>query len=283
MTYKKNKDVIPTLNVWSRMLAVWTNASFLKHILYAEKDKAVSRTWFFWFVWNSLFAMVGTVAVWFLFAQAWVTWLEEEWWSTVPAFEAQIEDGVFSTNLPQPYVIFDEPSEALVVIDTEQVAYTEESLSAYPGGLFLTADKFVGKKDTGEYQEYYFNELEEDVFFSKADVEKGYFAAKPRLLVLASIVVFVGIWIWLCLFRLISAAWWALLFWGVGAMAQVPGWTYGKSYLSVLNFYVIALVFESVLLGIGVGVLPFSTLLVFGLVFGVNFYSFKAPLAKPIE
>ncbi|NCP66754.1 DUF1189 domain-containing protein [bacterium] len=269
--------VIPKINVWARMAQVWTNPNFIQTVLYAEKEKAVSRTWVFWFVWNSLISVVATVAIWFLLAQNWVNWLENDWWNTVPEFEASVTDGVLSTNLPEPYIIY-EDEEFIAVIDTQEITFSEASLEDYAGGLVVTADKMVVREDTGEYRSFNFSEIEEDFSFTKMDVQNGYYSVKPTLLSFAVGFMFVCIWIWLSLIRLISAAWWALVFWGVGVLAKIPDWSYGKSYLSVLNFYVIVLAFESILLLLSIGVLPFSSLLVFGLVFGVNFYSFKNEL-----
>ncbi len=280
MNKKVSEPATPKVNVWSRMGHVWTNLSFLKTVLYPENGKAVSRTWIFWFTWNTIAAVILTIGVWFTFTQSVVSWIENEWWSTVPDFEAQVEDGVFSINLPQPYVVFDDLGEALVVIDTQQVEYNEDSLKGYPGGLVVTAEKFIGKKQTGEYQEVYFSEFEENITFTKADIETFWYGAKPRLIGVAIGFIFVGLWFVLCIWRLLTAAWWALVFWLIGLMASTSEWTYGKSYLSVLNFYVIPLVFESVLLLIGVGVIPFSTLMVFGLVFGTNFYNLKKESLK---
>jgi len=206
--------VIPKINVWARMAQVWTNPNFIQTVLYAEKEKAVSRTWVFWFVWNSLISVVATVAIWFLLAQNWVNWLENDWWNTVPEFEASVTDGVLSTNLPEPYIIY-EDEEFIAVIDTQEITFSEASLEDYAGGLVVTADKMVVREDTGEYRSFNFSEIEEDFSFTKMDVQNGYYSVKPTLLSFAVGFMFVCIWIWLSLIRLISAAWWALVFWGV--------------------------------------------------------------------
>ncbi len=276
---QQSNESVPSVNVFKRFGLIWT-PTFLKQVLYPEQDKAVGRTWAFWFLWNSLAALAVTVVLWFVFAQSWVNWVEKEWWSTVPEFEAEVKDGVFSTNLPQPYVIFDEVGEALVVIDTEGKTYNEASLKKYEGGLVVTAEKMIGKEQTGEQRIFTFADFEEDVTFNKADAEKGWYMVKPRIMAFAGIIVFFGLWFWLCVIRLLSAVWWALVFWAVGAMCRIPEWSFGKSYLSVMNFYIMALIFETGLLLIGVGVVPFSTLLVFSLVFGVNFYAFKQAAPK---
>lgn len=280
MNKKISEPAVPKVNVWSRMGHVWTNLSFLKTVFYPEKDQAVSRTWIFWFTWNTIAAVILSVAVWFVFAEKALDWVENEWWNTVPDFEAQVEDGVFSTNLPQPYVIFEEAGEALAVIDTQGVEYNEESLKEYRGGLVVSANELIAREETGEYRKFNFSDFEEDVAFTKTDMETFWYQVKPRLVGVAIGFIFVGLWFVLCIWRLLTAAWWALVFWLIGLMASIPDWTYGKSYLSVLNFYVIPLVFEAALLLIGVGALPFSTLLVLGLVFGINFYNLKKePLA----
>jgi hypothetical protein len=268
------ETVVPDVNVLSRMRHVWTNPGFIKTVLLPEKDKAVSRTWIFWFAWNSFFALVGAIAVWFLLIQSWVTWLEEDWWNTVPAVEAQVEDGVFSTNLPEPYIVYQD-EDFIAVIDTQETQYSEASLADFRGGAVVTADKIVMREETGEYRSFNFSEAEEDFAFTKSDLENGYYGLKPRLMGLVFAFLLVGMWVWLCLLRLVSAVWWALVFWAVGSMAKIPDWTFEKSYLSVLNFYVIVLAFEALLLLLGIGILPFSSLLVFGLVFGVNFHFFK--------
>jgi len=273
MTTRK-KNTVPAVNVWNRMLQVWTNTSFIKTVFFPEQEKAVSRTWTFWFVWNSFVAVGVTIAFWFLAGQAGLKWVENEWWPTVPDFEMDITDGEFSTNLPNPYVFYDADG-ALVVIDTLGAEYTEESLRGYEGGMVVAADRVMLKDQNGEFTTVYFSDFEEDINFTKTDIESGWYEFKPTLVTWGSILVFICVWFWLCIVRLLSAVWWALIFWGIGNMARVPDWTFPRTYLCVLNFYIVPLVFEIVIFLIGVGMVPFSTLLVFGLVFGVNFYAFK--------
>jgi hypothetical protein len=277
----KNMDDVPSVNLWQRMLQIWTNTAFIKTVIYPEKDKTVGRTWLFWFVWNTLIAIGLTVLVWFVFLLPGVTWVEDEWWNTVPDFEVAVNEGVFSTNLPQPYILYNDPNDALVVIDTEALEYSEASLVDYPGGVVISADKIVVKDETREYRSVLFSEFEEDVSLTKNQTEMFWYESKTNLMAWAAVFIFIGMWVWLCLFRLLTALWWAWIFWSLGALAKVPNWNFTKSYMSVLNFYTIPLVFELGLLLIGVGLLPLSTLLVFSLVFGVNFYAFKDDTAEP--
>ena len=272
---KSNNPSVPQINVFERMFHVWTNFSFLKEVLYAEKDKAVGRSWGFWFLWNTIIAVVVTFGFYFVYAQSWINWVEQDWWGTVADFEMTLEDGEFSTNLPEPYVFFDDDG-ALVVIDTQEQQYNEESLREMRGGLVITKDKMIAKEQTGEFQSFYFDEFEEDFTFTKADVTAGYYELKPRLMSWVIGIFFFGVWFWLCIWRILTATWWALVFWGIGNMVGIPDWTYPRSYFAVLNFYVIPLTFELILIFVGVGLVSFSTLLAFGLVFGLNFYAFKA-------
>lgn len=275
---KKTSAKVPALNVWSRFGQVWTNANFLQSVLYPEKDQAAGRTWTFWFVYNSLIALVLSVGL-IVWGHDFAKEFEADVKNEVPEFTMSVIDGKFSTDLPQPYVINAlEEDDILLAIDTEEVTYSRESLKEYEGGLVITADEFIGKKSSGQYESFPFSDFEEDVTFTRADLINGWEELKPRILMFIYGFIFVAIWFWLCISRLATAAWWALVFWGVGAALRIPDWNFGKSYLSVLNFYIIPLVFELMLLILGVGLFPFSTLLVFGLVFGVNFYTFKKTL-----
>ena len=82
------------------------------------------------------------------------------------------------------------------------------------------------------------------------------------------------IYIWLVLFRLVSALFWALIFWVVGSVLNIKRWDYGTSYLAVMNFYAIVLIIESFLFYVW-QIPPFSTFIIFAILFGLNFWHLK--------
>ena len=233
----KAKKKIPEINVFNRLGHVWTNLNFLGLVLYPEGGRAAPRTWGFWFLWNTVAAIIITAGLVWLGLKPLLEKLETEAWPQVPDFELTVIDGLLTTNLPEPYVIY-EDEETLVVIDTAETQYTEAVLKNYDGGLFVNAEKLVGKEDSGEYRSFYFAEFGEDFAFTRQDIENFWQESQSVLFGIGLSVVFVLVWLWLCVWRLLTAVWWALVFWGVGNLYGLKDWSFGRRLRTIFSFYI---------------------------------------------
>jgi hypothetical protein len=262
-----------TLNVFSRFGSIWTPKFF--STLMAEKRSG--PTWGFWFLWNTIFAVIITVALSFFLSKE-LNEFEKEAWAEIPDFEIQLENGKLSIDkLEQPF--FWEDENAVFVVDIEKKSFDESVLDKYQQGFYLTADKFVGKKNQFETQEFAFSEIEENFSFSRTDAQNWLDENRGTIKTIISIATFIGLWFVFAIWRLLTALWWALMFWVVGLIAGIKGWNFGSAYLAVLNLYFIPLAVEWTLLLGGISI-PFSTLLLFGIMFGMNFWSMKEAKKK---
>lgn len=262
----------PKLNVVSRLAQVWTNFNFIKLVLYAEREQAVGQTWKFWFFWNTIFVLIVCVGLFFIRPVV-LEHIDNSVWPLIPEFELEITNGRLSTNLDEPFVIPFE-DQGIFILDTQEVAYTAEALKSYPQGVFVNAEGLVAKEADGKIETIGFDEFEENVRLSRTQL--GQMWGDSRFSIYNWMIFGFGLilWLWFCLFRLLTAVWWALVFWAYGSAWGIKDWTFGRSYLSVLNFYIIPLVFETMLL-FGLIVVPFSTLIIFTLVYTLNFWWFK--------
>jgi len=268
---KTQKQSVPAVNIFTRMVRIW-DPNFLAQTLYPEGEVAVGRTWRFWFFWNTILTILACAWLWWSVFTPGVKTLETELWPEVPAFEFVIEEGEFSTTLPEPYVL--EDKESIFVIDTEETTYTEDILDSYEQGVFVNKHEFAGKKSNGEYQSFKFKDLETDLKLNRADVETFWNEGRSTLFVAGGMIVFLMLWGFMALFGLLTALWWALVAWVFGLIFGIKDWAFGKSYLSVLNLYFIPIIAEFLLMMVGIYI-PFSTLIIFVLVFGLNFYFLK--------
>lgn len=260
------KKTKPT-NFFNRIIPVWSDPNFLKNTILKQDD--TGTTFGFWFFWNTILAIGATITLWF-FGHTWIADTERELIPSIPEFEFTLENGQLSTNLPEPYVI-EEANQGIFVLDTQETTYDESVLQSYPAGAFINSEKAVIKESTAEYQTIYFAEFAElEGTLDKQQTLAFWEEIKPQVYFWIWILAGVGIWLFLCVFRMITAIWWAFIFWAIGSMFKIPQWSFGNSYLAVLNFYIIPLVIEFALLIWGINI-PFSTFIILGIIFGLNF------------
>ena len=263
-------------NIFTRFFYAWGNPHFLEKTV--MKEKTSGRTWGFWFFWNTILTLTITVGLWTLSLSP-IAELEKEAQASLPEFTAEMKDGTLSTDLPEPYVLHEqkEGETTLFVIDTKTQTYNQESLANYEVGLIIKSDRVIIKEQAAEYKTIAFNEFgEENIDFTltKATMFDAWEEYKTAIIATLFTIFGVFLWIFLALIRLITALFWALIFWAAGSLAKIKGWSFGKSYLSVLNLYFIPLILETILLILGVKFM-FSTLIFFSLVFGLNFWKMK--------
>lgn len=263
-------------NFLIRLWHVWANFRFLKNILTQEKTSG--KTWAFWFFWNSAFALVFTVALYFFgvkFADSFVLEQMEQ----VPAdLEFTMKDGFLRSNMEEPLIIQEEGT--TIAIDLKKQKFSEDNL---PGteGLFIFEDRFISQRGV-KREEVIFADIVaqnpelsgQEFTIDKATAKNFWQENKTTIYNYATVLAFIFIWIWLCLIRLLAALWWALIFWLYAKIWGIQNFDYGTSYLSVLSFYSIPLAFETVFLISGV-LIPFSTIILFALIFSLNFYYIK--------
>lgn len=258
-----------TLNVFNRALAIW-KPDFLS-VLVAEKRS--KPTWAFWFLWNTIFTLFITV-MFVIFLQKSTMELENEWWPTIQDFEITLDDGVLSTNLNEP-IVFDEEA-FIFVLDTQEKEYDQSVLDTASSGIFINGDRFIAK-DGDKYKttEFPFSEIKENFTFTKSDATDWYEEYKGRIKTYVIVFAAIGIWFFLAIFRLLSAVWWALLAWAAGSIFKIKDWSFGTSYLLILNLYFIPFIIELILGYITFLYIPFSTFIILAVMLWANFSNYK--------
>ena len=87
-------------------------------------------------------------------------------------------------------------------------------------------------------------------------------------------VLFVLAYLFFAVFRLVSALFWALLFWVVGIIAKIKDWSFEKSFMAMLHYSFVTMLLCP--LGMILGLSPFwSAAIMLGVLFGMNFYHMK--------
>ena len=119
-----------------------------------------------------------------------------------------------------------------------------------------------------------FSEFEEDLIINQTSIENWHDEIRSKIFGLAFGFIFFVLGIFLSIWRLITAIWWAFLFWVVGLIAGIKNFNFGTSYLAVLNLYIIPLIIETVLLLSSITI-SFSTTIILGILFGINFWYTK--------
>jgi len=208
-----------------------------------------------------------------------------------------------TTNIPDPMILavneetevvtfvntIDEidvsDTDIVVAIDTKERLVTLEDSEKFPNAILLLHDKFIAKDANKSKTEI----LTFQDFFSKVDKETkesifpftlnldAIAGAKGAIndIFFAILAVAFGLfYLVLAGFRLVSALFWALIFWAVGSIAKVKNWNFEKSFMAMLHFSFITLLLFPLSLIIGLS-LFWSTLIILGLLFGMNFYEMK--------
>ena len=255
--------------VFNRFLSIW-KPDFFKEVLL--KEKSSTPTWKFWFLWNSLLAVIATVFISLVVFSVWEK-VEQEFIPSLEDFEIEMKDGQLTTTFSEPLLWEDEGF--IVALDTQGIEYDESVLHEYQEGFFITGDKLVVKDGaTGDYEVLPYSDFDAHFTLSKTTIVTWLNENHGFIKTVIISVVFFLLWFFLNILRLVTALWWAFLFWIVGRLAGIKKFDFRTSYFAVLNLYFIPLILEGLLLINGVFI-PFGTTILFGILFGMNFWTLK--------
>lgn len=271
------KKTTPTLNIFRRFIAIW-KPSYLQHTLQEEK---VGGVWGFWFFWNSLFTLITSITL-GVMANTWITENEPELWAEVPAFNFIFEDHVLiETGLEEPYRqdIGDDNTgdQFSFIIDRSGEKYDQSSLDVLDNVILVSSDRvFIKDQEKHKRQEIPFREIEElkNFSFDKAQAHQWIQSILPTVKKILFGGIFIGVWILLCLLRLIPLLWWSFLLWIIGKISNIQDLSFGKAYLFLMATSTIPLLIEMTLLSAGLS-FGYSTLIFLGIIVAMNFYDMK--------
>ena len=257
---------------WNRFKQILTDRSFLEKTIL--KEKSWKPTLYFWGVCNTLvafiFALGGTV----LF-EHFVTEFKTKYWNDLPAFEMVIDQGVLETQfLEEPFFYEDRDENFVFIWDTKQAKYLEGQLFDYTKGIFVSGSKITIKEIPNRITEFYFQKFPDKTKITKSSVNYWIEDNTFSFYGISFGILFLIFWIYLNLIRAIMALFWALLFWIMGLLLRVKGWSFVQAYRGVLNFHILPLLLGCILFLNGIFI-PFVPLFVFGLVFMLNFWKIE--------
>jgi|GEM_PF-1533378 len=264
-----------------RFLEVWKPDFFQK----LTQEDSQKTTWFFWFFYNAIFALIISVAMVFMVAGALnqgMKYLAQNY----PDAKIAIENGKLSTEGLNEPIFWAEEGTAFV-LDTKNEKYDPSILDKYEKGYFIGADKIYNKGDDSSI---------ETKIYDLSKIDKNYSITQQQLsdkiennllkIFLAVFVLFsMSVLIFLAGFKLVSALWWALIFWVLALALKIKEVTFEKTYYGVLNFYFVVLVFQLIMFFTNIH-FRFSTTLIFLLLFALNFRKLKeipAPIASAVQ
>jgi hypothetical protein len=200
-----------------------------------------------------------------------------------------------SKNIPDPFVIIvnkdttnfytnlediDENfAEFVFVLDTKNQLNLQNSKKEFNNFIYILNDKtvfFDGQKNKLQIIEY--NKLADgNMVFPQTINFDSLFLAKPFLqtfiFVIFGIVMFL-LYLFLSIARLINAVLWAIVFWTIGAIANVKNWDFEKSFIAMLHFSFVTMLFTPLALVLDLTIFWYSFAL-FGILFGMNFWNMK--------
>jgi hypothetical protein len=257
------------LNIFSRFVAIW-KPDFLKK--FAKEDSA-GPTMAFWFFWSSIVAIIMTVVVMFNLGG-----FEKNVVNEIPEGKFVLKNGALSTEgVNEPIFIEFDNGNSVFVLDTKGVKYDKTILDKYQTGFFVSSSEWINKQSVSQTQAYQFSTFKENFTFSKQNITDWLNTFSGVMYAVLGVIIFIGVWMGTALFRLLTAFWWALIFWIVAMIANVePYKKYMKVYMAVLNFYIIPLILETLLLGQLLQFqIPFGTTILFGIFFGLGFWWIK--------
>ncbi|MDH3325048.1 MAG: DUF1189 domain-containing protein, partial [Candidatus Peregrinibacteria bacterium] len=221
-------------NIFTRPIAIWKQ-NFLANLI---KEKKSSPTWGFWFFWNSVFTILIVIFL-ALTGYVFINKTIEKDFPKLPDFTIDIVDGKLSTNLEEP--INFEDDNIKFILDTKEIKYNESSLANFETGVFINSEKIVIKEDKYKKQEIPFTEFEEDFHLTKDDTKTWLIENKKSIITTLSIMGSIFIWLFINIFRLLTALWWGLLLMIIGKISDIKNLNFGTSYLAILNLYFIPL------------------------------------------
>ena len=251
-------------------MEIW-KPDFLKKLLQMDNQKT---TWSFWFFYNSIVAIFFSIVAAFMLGQFLDKGLEY-FAINYPQARVTLENGKLSTEgFNEPIFFADEKS--VFIVDTKGEKYESSILDNYSAGSFIGATKIYYK--TGgpsiETRVYDLSKIEQNFSLTQQEFNREIKGHSAKIYWIVFALFFVWTMIFLAGFKLISALWWALLFWVFAMILGIKELDFKKTYYAVLNFYLIVLLFQGLCLFTQIN-FPFSTTLVFVFLFGLNFLKIK--------
>lgn len=259
-------------------LTFWKEIPRPDFLTTVHKTKSKGSLWGAWFLWNTVIALVITgISVFYI--QEGLTTLETEIWPQVDEFNFVFEDQkLISTGLEEPYRIDidDEGRGSALLIDLQGTSYDESSLEVFDLALLITEDRaLVYESEDRKQQEILFSDFLEpnrSVSFSKQDLQNGFIAVKPTLLMSLGALIFMGLWFFFAVIRLIGMALLALIFMIIGMISRVSEkFTYGDYFLTTLGISFIPVIVGIGLLAAGLDPLRIG-ILIYGILIAMNIY-----------
>ena len=202
-----------------------------------------------------------------------------------------------SKNIPDPLIIVgsedngaaytsfksvpDNFAEFAFVMDTKGTLYLENQDKNFASYFYFLQDKAIihdGRK--GETQEVIYKDLIKDMEISELPKTFNFESLKGSRKFMASFVAGIVVvlsfflYLFLAIFRLVNALFWALVFWAIGAIAQVKNWDFEKSFMAMLHFSFISMIFVPLAFIFDIAVIWYA-FIVFGILFGMNFWEME--------
>jgi hypothetical protein len=263
--------------VLKRFLEVW-KPDFLQKISQSDNQKT---TWFFWFFYNSIAALI--ISIFIIFTVAGVLNRGMEYFEkNYPDAKISLENGKLSTEGLREPILWAEEGTAFV-LDTKNEKYDVSILDKYEKGYFIGSDKIYNKGENSsiETKIYDLSKTNKNFSITEKELHKKLQENLGKIYLLVFILTLVLMIIFLAGFKLVSAFLWALIFWGLALLVGIKKMTFKETYYGVLNFYFIVLIFQVIMSFANID-FPFSTTLIFLLLFALNFRKlkeFSTPLA----
>lgn len=294
----------PPLNFWKRFTAIW-QPDFIERL---KVEKSPGKSWGFWFLSNLFIAIIITAGL-GMIGHNYITGFPENVMEKIEGTTVMTEDGreigvaemirnfeveivggdLVTRNLPDPAIIgfgedIENPqiqttaeglqwAEFVILLDSRGKKFDEKIADTFPSGFFVFGDQIIVKDGT-EYNKLPFSDIDTHVVLNYQVIKDGAEAIKGSVAFIALIILFFGLYFTLVITRLISALWWGLVFWGVGAIAKIDNWNFEDSFFAVLHFKLITLIISGVFLITNVA-FPMPVTLMLGLLFGMNFWHMK--------
>ena len=312
ITKKKTVKKIKELGLFTRFISIFT-PSFLKKLNSQEKHGKSWGFWFLsnlvliilitipFFIWQSSFFQN--------FPNQLVDKIDDEQIvldngemfdikSLIKNFNISLgKDGtITSRNMPDPIVITTEKNsldfyssleninnfaEFALIFDSKNILDLDNYETNFQNYIYILKDKIViydkekGKTEVLEYK--HFIEKSKNSTFPINLNYQSFVEATPFIktftitIFLFSMTLF---YLFLVIIRLINAAFWALIFWGIGSIAEMEQWNFEKSFLAMLHFSFITMFFVPIAFILNISVFLYS-LIVLSLLFGMNFWNIK--------
>lgn len=254
-----------------RTKSVW-KSDFLALFIESE-NKSHKITWLFWIVTGLIAATIWTLSVTYFVNNAFPIVTEGIEQNIPDGAQLSVMDGILSIEgIEQPYVIEGDEDGSVLIIDTEGVAYSPESLDAYTAAVLVTKEGIYQKEDLVRSREFSFAEAK-DFTYSKEQLMALVERSRSMITIGMAIGIFLAMTLNFIVFRLLGALWWALLLMLIAMFFGMKE-KFSTYYFAVLNLYFVPLVLEGVLVVFGISI-PFFTTLIFIILFLFNLLYWK--------